>query len=431
MNDADQIVKSIVSLHSQPDVLLLHCLDDELLSKGDLSIVAREQTPTVFVLKECLSLFPSSVDHLLFGLLKFGESLTSKHLHLLCDPFPRLEVGQSDVDHRSCKHHPGCKHSLKLRKKLQKETMKLLSASSIPIELCVLCHRCTLLIEQTPNVQRDESVPIENWTVTAFLFLRFIVPMVTTSSQREKNGKGISFLSRFLMKLCCRSKFRGSGNVVRVAHHGFSLRSRSKSSGVEVSRKLSDKTRGGSGDGDGDGERLVNLILEDCFKSFDCFCSEIRERGRTFWGDQLHIERKSFSWVQHSEWAREGWEKEILRAVEKYKDLILLKSKNKEELGVHSLLASFREELQKSSHSVAAEPQSVSLSPIPQSSSLLSLKSRSLQNRPSESSEETKLPPNFSLPFFQKKKTKNVSLPNLPLSSELRSEETYSPPPHT
>ena len=348
-------MRSIVSLHNQPDALLLHCLKDELLSKGDLSVIAREQTPTVFALKECLSHFSSSMEHLLLRFLKFGESLTSKHLRLLCDSFPRLEVdlssSQKESHQRSCKHHQGCKHSLKLRKKLQKETMKLLSAGSIPIELCVLCHRCTLLIEQTPNVQRDESIPIENWAVTAFLFLRFIVPMVTTSSQREKNEKGISFLSRFLMKLCCRSKFRISGSGSGVYDSPSLQKSqRNKSVTASASRTCErilqeEVTRTRSvdyGGGDGDGVSLVNLILEDCFEAFDRFCSEIRERGRDFWGDQLQIERKL-----PVEWASEAWEQGIIvNFLGKHKESILLEAK-KRDWEITFLLDFFCEELKK------------------------------------------------------------------------------------
>ena len=245
----DHLTLYIIALHGQPDLLLLQCLDDELAKTTELSVVAREKTPTVCVLKQFLRPFHRRIEILLSGFLKLGEMIKQKEIDFLVKATP-------------CEHDPNFPSDTttprlgpKIRKKFIQKTTKLLSADLFPLSLCILCHRVALLIEQTPNLQRDEETPIENWAVSALIFLRCVIPMViprTHSSSKE----GLTFLGRFLMKLATRSKFH-----VECVTSGVTL----------------------SSEGDDGGDSLINTILEDCFELYNQFCVDFRKRGRDSW----------------------------------------------------------------------------------------------------------------------------------------------------
>jgi hypothetical protein len=78
--------------------------------------------------------------------------------------------------------------------------------------------------------------------VGAILFLRFIVPIFSSYKHKEKRKeKNMMFLARFLMKLCCHSKFSES-----------------------------------------EGGCLVNEVLVESFDLFDKFCLDVVEKGKQF-----------------------------------------------------------------------------------------------------------------------------------------------------
>jgi len=355
---ADQIAQTLVVLHSQSDGLLLECLEDELRSIHDLSLVTREQTPTVFVLKEHLSPFTSSATSLFSGFVELGESLKSKTVRLLTSRLPRVEEGTHETSPPLAasshhQHHLTCKHSQKLTKKFRKTTMKLLTnIDAIPIELCVLCHRCTLLLEKIPDLRRDQTIPIENWVVTAFLFLRFFIPIVTSSSSSsssQKRGsslsksssslsKGVELIGRFLMKLCCRSKFR-----VSSTEGGGS----SSNSGNQTFRQDEKDTD----------ESLINLILSDCFVHFDTFCFMMREKGRQYWRENPGNSEKGSFWSNVcTETLRKDWENEMFTFLQKHHDLILMEAQKKA-WDIEPLLKSFQDDLQQLASPVFGQEQ--------------------------------------------------------------------------
>jgi hypothetical protein len=67
-------------------------------------------------------------------------------------------------------------------------------------------------VESNDEVEKAENDSVSRWAVGALIFLRFLIPAVTdvasgTSGAYEREKKGAVLMGRFLMKLCCKSKF--------------------------------------------------------------------------------------------------------------------------------------------------------------------------------------------------------------------------------
>jgi len=126
-----------------------------------------------------------------------------------------------------------------IKEKLMVCIKNILSASSFPPLLCSLCVKCSNYIENSPiGLMEKENGDIMQWCVSSLIFLRCLVPSITslalddTLSDQEK--KGAVILGRFLMKLSCRSTFQ------------------------EYSPNC-----------------LLNELLRDCAQIFDRFCIDV------------------------------------------------------------------------------------------------------------------------------------------------------------
>ena len=232
----DRLVLVLVGLHGRPDELLLRSLRKEFQEVRELEVVMRQMSVSVCILKLMLKPFERLVQELLEKLMRVGEKLGQRKVDILFES--PLSADSIEIAKR-------------IKSRLRKGLQQILTAEAIPEPLCIFCFRCADLVKDTP-IKKDPDTKIANWTVGALLFLRFIVPMITTSSVLGMQGsnqgkqKGLTFLGRLCMKLCCHSTFP-------------------------------------------QGDCLANEILREHFSIFDQFCIDVIERGRALWFSEQRL----------------------------------------------------------------------------------------------------------------------------------------------
>jgi hypothetical protein len=193
-NHAEHLCTTVLKLHGEPEQLFLFCLANELSDLKNLATVMRERSASVRVLQYIWKSLDTT--ELVRPMLKYLKKLSISNLQrmtedsAMCPPTKR--------DH--------------LKQKLYLCVESLLRPTVIPTRISVLCHWCIKLVESNDEVEKAENDSVSRWAVGALIFLRFLIPAVTdvasgTSGAYEREKKGAVLMGRFLMKLCCKSKF--------------------------------------------------------------------------------------------------------------------------------------------------------------------------------------------------------------------------------
>ena len=186
----DPVVGSIIDLSGQADDIFIHCLHAELEESPELSVVMRQASPAVLVLKTIARPILKSITVLASPLARFGRRLDDKAIELI------------GSEKRT-------KQSTRLKEKLENILGHVLNPKAIPMEICVLSYRCVECIKQSNQRLRESvEIPLQSWAVGAMLFLRYLVPMLTTFLPSDDNKKGRILMGRFLMKMACHSEFQ-------------------------------------------------------------------------------------------------------------------------------------------------------------------------------------------------------------------------------
>jgi hypothetical protein len=181
----------IMCLHGHPTQLFLSCFVIELNQIKNLSVVMRERSVTVRILQFLWESF--NISNIIEPFVHFVGNLNGQKCKILTEIEPS-------------------KGRERLKQKLMSCLNLFLCAENIPKLMCVLCYRCSRLIEENKNVEKEDGLSAEQWTVGSLIFLRGIVPAITalaSSSQMVGNfqKKGAVQVGRLLMKLCCNSRF--------------------------------------------------------------------------------------------------------------------------------------------------------------------------------------------------------------------------------
>eukprot|EP00008_Paramoeba_atlantica_P011530 CAMPEP_0201478864 /NCGR_PEP_ID=MMETSP0151_2-20130828/3624_1 /ASSEMBLY_ACC=CAM_ASM_000257 /TAXON_ID=200890 /ORGANISM="Paramoeba atlantica, Strain 621/1 / CCAP 1560/9" /LENGTH=395 /DNA_ID=CAMNT_0047860089 /DNA_START=101 /DNA_END=1285 /DNA_ORIENTATION=+ len=245
----------LLSLHEKPDSLFFASLHHEIEADKELSLLMRgDLSVCVCVMKFFLMPHRKELLVLTDDLLSFVFHLKLKQIDLI--------IQGSDT--------PGGKKCAVLKKKLQRGVQLLLQPNLLPEDVCVMCYRCVAAVEKS-DIKKDIAGTVAGWAVGALLFLRFIIPVLTSfSSDNTTKLKAVTFLGRFLMKLCCKSLF-GQGKSTSVA----------------------------------------NEVLTESFDKFDQFGQEVVERGEKAW-----VEGDSIGYLLRK--PRKGWACDLLQLFEEY-----------------------------------------------------------------------------------------------------------------
>ena len=225
----DMMVASLFEMHRQPQKVFQRFFLEELKNKKEVAVVMREMSLSVMVLKYLLIPFRDEGRPVLSPLVKFGLRLSKKKKEMLMG----LDQNSQGVLSST---------TVKLKSKL-KSAISFLFRSEIPNGLCVLCYKCVEMIRTNEEVQRVEGTPLSHWAVNSVLFLRFLIPMVTTRSLSEvesEKKEGLMLMSRLLMKLSSKSLFSGAGG----------------------------------------GTCVFNEVVEESFGLYDQFCDEVVLKGK-------------------------------------------------------------------------------------------------------------------------------------------------------
>ena len=193
----DSMVTSFLDLSGQSDDIFVCCLYEELNKSTELSVVMRQASPAVLVLKTIVRPILKSITEIVSPLARFGRRLDEKGIELI------------GSDKRT-------KHSARLKEKLENNLSFLLCPKTVPLEICILSYRCVECIKQCDEGLRESvGIPLSSWAVGAMLFLRYLVPMLTTFLPGDDNKKGRILMGRFLMKMACHSEFQqNSGGLL-------------------------------------------------------------------------------------------------------------------------------------------------------------------------------------------------------------------------
>lgn len=213
----ERIALTFLYLHGHPIHCFLSLFMHELASTKILSSLMRERTPAVYLLQFIWkNLEKTDGGHGLFRMRKIVLSRRfQKRIFLL---------SQTNRSHSS-------KYD-KSKRYLMRKLEDLLDANAIPLPMRFLCCHCSRLIENLQHVILPDGVSPLQWTIGAFLFLRYIVPCVT-SLVSEDDRKHAVLTGRFLMKLSCKALFHEESLV------------------------------------------KLNEVLQDAYPLFDGFCSDL------------------------------------------------------------------------------------------------------------------------------------------------------------
>jgi hypothetical protein len=226
-SDMEKIRNIILKQHGNNDSLFLFYLSREITQIKNLASVMRERSESVRVLQYIWRSLDTT--HIVRPILKCLKKMSLSSLHKLTEDAEVYSPTKRE----------------KWRQKLNLWIETLLRPTTIPIRISVLCYRCILLVEANDEVKKSEGDSVERWAVGALIFLRFLIPVVTdvvseTSGVREREKKCAVLMGRFLMKLCCKSKFGEQSSC------------------------------------------LLNEVLSDAADVFDRFCDDIVKIGREY-----------------------------------------------------------------------------------------------------------------------------------------------------
>ena len=273
----------LLSLHEKPDSLFFASLHHEIEADKELSLLMRgDLSVCVCVMKFFLMPHRKELLVLTDDLLSFVFHLKLKQIDLIIQGsdtpggvsvffFLSLFFRFSFYFlHSLIFFSKTQKKCAVLKKKLQRGVQLLLQPNLLPEDVCVMCYRCVAAVEKS-DIKKDIAGTVAGWAVGALLFLRFIIPVLTSfSSDNTTKLKAVTFLGRFLMKLCCKSLF-GQGKSTSVA----------------------------------------NEVLTESFDKFDQFGQEVVERGEKAW-----VEGDSIGYLLRK--PRKGWACDLLQLFEEY-----------------------------------------------------------------------------------------------------------------
>ena len=212
----EKMTLNLAKLHGEPEDLFLVCFDYEMQTSKELSVVMRQLSPSVCILKCILEPFRRSLLMTTTKLLRLGKNKKT----------PLLLTEKTE----------DCSKISSLKEKFQAGIEQLLDSSRFPPPLCVFCYRCVQAINIATSLKIDKETNVKNWVITSLFFLRFLVPVFTNYRGDDEKTKGMVLVGRFLMKLCCRTLFNQ--------------------------------------------QPVLNEVLENCFPLFDRYCAEVVEIGR-------------------------------------------------------------------------------------------------------------------------------------------------------
>ncbi len=171
----------IICFHDNRVELFLSCFKSEVRLK-QMSVVMREQTPAVFVMRDVLKPFHKFFLGKSSSLMKFAMGKQ------ICD----FEQNPSTI--------------AALLTKLKNGIKKLFDLTNFPLVISSICFSCVEIYEHSSIIQKEEGLCISHWVIASVMFLRFLVPMFTSHKDIQKK-KGLLFVGKFLMKLCCGGHF--------------------------------------------------------------------------------------------------------------------------------------------------------------------------------------------------------------------------------
>mmetsp|Transcript_14204 Transcript_14204/g.19668 ORF Transcript_14204/g.19668 Transcript_14204/m.19668 type:complete len:554 (+) Transcript_14204:191-1852(+) len=219
VSDSDykkKVTKFLMELHGNFLDLFYFSFLEELDQVKQLATVMRERTACVLLLQSYWSLPSHSIAHL--APPQLGSQFTKKKIDSLL-------ASSDSKEERSPR-------TLALKENLISCVRRVLLVEKYPQSICCLCYQCYDAIQTNPRVEVDEETSVKHWTVTSFIFLRSLIPIITGHGQ-----EGHKFLGRFFMKLSCKSFFSN-------------------------------------------GDCLANEALRECFPLFEKFCTRIFGVGR-------------------------------------------------------------------------------------------------------------------------------------------------------
>lgn len=221
--DGRSLTNLVLQLHGDPCALFLDSLALELAELKNLAIVMRERSVSVQVLQyisQSLNL-PS----LVLPFVTWIRGFTHQKLKILTEN--HLSESTKEKKRRD-----------KIKEQLIRCVKGLLLVENIPKIISALCFRC-LKLASSLDKPNDDSVL--HWAVGSLIFLRFLVPAITElaadPTANDAVKKTAVLVGRFLMKLCCNSRFED------------------------------------------DSLGLLNEVLVECGGMFDQFCEEVAGEG--------------------------------------------------------------------------------------------------------------------------------------------------------
>uniref|UniRef100_A0A7S4NNP7 Uncharacterized protein n=1 Tax=Paramoeba aestuarina TaxID=180227 RepID=A0A7S4NNP7_9EUKA len=288
----EEITNVILKLHGQPKDLFVYFFESELEQKKDIALVMRERSLSVCVLKHIIAPFAPLVSLSCQRLVQFGLSLSEKKSQFL------MNYGSEEVEKMAPKY-------LRLKTKLHHAVEHVLCVDWVPDGLCILCHLCVESIRKNESVKRMDGTPLSHWAVGAVIFLRFLVPILTTweTPEDNPNRKGLTLMGRFLMKLCCKSEFLSS-----YALPSSSTSSSSSSSAppphpiASTTFSLSSANFGRSFSRNSSfysvGISMINEVLKESFELYDNFCEEVIRKGKLKRASSVEIKLPELSDIE-------------------------------------------------------------------------------------------------------------------------------------
>jgi hypothetical protein len=186
----------LLKLHPNPAEVFLYYFEAELREFKNLSVVmASEESLTVFLLHHIWSRFDVGV--LAAPLAQFVNQLTPTKTRLLCgsdvEAFGKVKV-QQHLAHQLF----DCMKQI------------FMGAEKIPTVICVLCFRCSELVKSLPV--SDVYLSEIGWVALHIFFKNALIPYLRslvylTGQSSPHHTQAVTFLSRFINKICCQSTF--------------------------------------------------------------------------------------------------------------------------------------------------------------------------------------------------------------------------------
>lgn len=255
-----QMNEAVLKLHGDPFNLFISCLEAELKDFKDLLLVMRDKSVCVIVLQRIWRVFDNhSIESQLLQLIAIFNA--EQNIQMLT--IPRSNGCGSDNGNggRKSKSPPNVGGSSgssgsgssgvtnpsnrddfaspRLSGQIQCYVQQLLDVIKIPPLICVMCYRCTEMVQRLP-VRRFQSAI--GWAVGNIIiqqyFVAFTKKVANNALYSTRKLTAIDLVVRFLKKLWSKSMFEPP-------------------------------------------RCLLNEILMDCWGHFDCFCDDIMAVANT------------------------------------------------------------------------------------------------------------------------------------------------------